>query len=158
VPIFHAKAIQVVANPPAREKKRPRSEGRPRMRDLPTSRQECRWLRGHSLLRCRHFKCHIESDDCLLDPRLIEDWFFSAMRRASPGRCGLTASDCAVKTQRMRVSAFIGPCLPFPADRPLPRAPQRVTMKFVFVGVALLAMIVSASAQGAGPLTASRAM
>ena len=28
-----------------------------------------------SLLRCRHFKFYIESDDCLLDPRLIDPSF-----------------------------------------------------------------------------------
>src|SRR5262249_43972826 len=40
--------------------------------------------RARSLLRCPHFKCHIECDDCLLDPRLI-DPVFSAMGRPAIG-------------------------------------------------------------------------
>src|SRR5262249_22555722 len=40
-------------------------------------------LKGRrSLLRCRHFKCHIECDDCLLDSRLI-DPSFSYMPRVA---------------------------------------------------------------------------
>src|SRR5262249_17924707 len=48
---------------------------------------------GRSLLRCRHFKCHIECDACLLDPRLI-DPFLSAVPRPALERLGVK---CAMR-------------------------------------------------------------
>ena len=73
------------------EKKNPAAKDEFDMRGLfehpSSSPRERLALQGkgrRSLLRCPHFKCHIESDDCLLDPRLI-DPFFSAMPRPAIG-------------------------------------------------------------------------
>ena len=54
------------------------------MRGFATSRRECRWLGGHFPAEMSAFKSHIESDGCLLDPRLI-DLSFSAVPRAASG-------------------------------------------------------------------------
>src|SRR5262249_20177061 len=70
-----------------------------------------------SLLRCRHLKCRIECDDCLLDPRLI-DPVLSAMPRR-PWR-GLTTSVGALKSPacvclRLLSLAFLRPMIAPPA-------------------------------------------
>jgi hypothetical protein len=77
-------------NIPPLAKEKPRSEAT-RLRGLfehPGSLRERLALRlvgtkgRRSRLRCRRLKCHIECDNCLLDPRLI-DPSFSAMPRAA---------------------------------------------------------------------------
>src|SRR5262249_27235517 len=87
---------------PHARKEKPRSEAtrmRGFFRNTPAPQESAGLGVGtkgrRSLQRCPHFKCHIESDDCLLDPRLIDPSFSlqcPAPPLAWPPPCDLTTS------------------------------------------------------------------
>src|SRR5262245_28367906 len=123
VSIFHAKAIRVAANWFHLPEKKTPQRGHSRFFEHPSSPKGAPALRGVKgrPVEMSAPECHIESDDCLLDPRLID------LSRQCP-RCPWRGRWCArlfARRQRTSISAYFTNLLTTPTGLGLLASPSR---------------------------------